>query len=78
MRLMRVGTLGDQRPVVRDAEDRTYVVCVGGLNYTDHAAEIGTAVPSAPVGFLKASNTVVGPDDDVLLPGCGTRTRLGG
>jgi 2-keto-4-pentenoate hydratase/2-oxohepta-3-ene-1,7-dioic acid hydratase in catechol pathway len=48
-------------------------VCIG-LNYTDHAAETGAAVPSEPIVFLKASNTVIGPDDDVLLPRGSTKT----
>jgi 2-keto-4-pentenoate hydratase/2-oxohepta-3-ene-1,7-dioic acid hydratase in catechol pathway len=43
------------------------VVCIG-LNYSDHAAESGLAVPSEPVVFLKAANTVVGPYDPVLIP----------
>jgi 2,4-didehydro-3-deoxy-L-rhamnonate hydrolase len=43
------------------------VVCIG-LNYADHAAESGMALPEEPVVFFKAPNTVVGPNDDVLLP----------
>jgi len=43
------------------------VVCVG-LNYRDHAAETGQALPAEPVLFMKATNTVVGPDDEVLIP----------
>ena len=43
------------------------VVCIG-LNYRDHAAESGMPIPAEPVVFLKASNTVVGPFDDVLIP----------
>jgi len=43
------------------------VVCIG-LNYSDHAAESGMAVPREPIVFLKASNAVVGPDDDILIP----------
>jgi len=43
------------------------VVCIG-LNYTDHAAEVGAKVPREPIVFLKGSNTVVGPYDDVLIP----------
>ncbi|MFC1417290.1 fumarylacetoacetate hydrolase family protein [Streptacidiphilus cavernicola] len=43
------------------------VVCVG-LNYRDHAAEAGSAIPDEPVLFMKAPNTVVGPDDEVLVP----------
>lgn len=43
------------------------VVCVG-LNYRDHAAETGAALPSEPVIFMKDPDTVVGPFDDVLIP----------
>ena len=43
------------------------VVCIG-LNYTDHAAETGQAVPPRPVVFMKDPSTVVGPGDDVLIP----------
>ncbi len=43
------------------------VVCIG-LNYSDHAEETGAATPSEPVVFMKASNTVVGANDQVLIP----------
>ncbi|MEU0232098.1 MULTISPECIES: fumarylacetoacetate hydrolase family protein [unclassified Streptomyces] len=43
------------------------VVCIG-LNYHGHAAETGAAAPAEPVVFLKAADTVVGPDDTVLVP----------
>lgn len=43
------------------------VVCIG-LNYHDHAAETGAEPPAEPVVFLKASDTVVGPEDTVLIP----------
>jgi 2-keto-4-pentenoate hydratase/2-oxohepta-3-ene-1,7-dioic acid hydratase in catechol pathway len=43
------------------------VLCIG-MNYAAHAAETGAAPPEHPVMFYKASNTVVGPDDDVLNP----------
>jgi 2-keto-4-pentenoate hydratase/2-oxohepta-3-ene-1,7-dioic acid hydratase in catechol pathway len=49
------------------------VICIG-LNYADHAAESGMALPEEPVVFFKASNTVVGPNDDVLLPIGGEKT----
>ncbi|MEU9127120.1 fumarylacetoacetate hydrolase family protein [Kitasatospora sp. NPDC048540] len=39
-----------------------------GLNYRDHAAEAGAQLPTEPVVFLKPSNTVVGPQDEVLVP----------
>lgn len=43
------------------------VICIG-LNYSDHAAETGAAIPNEPIVFLKASNTVVGPYDDLQIP----------
>jgi len=43
------------------------IVCIG-LNYRDHAAETGAEIPAEPVVFLKAPDTVVGPDDRVLVP----------
>ncbi len=45
-----------------------------GLNYSDHAAETGQAVPAEPIIFNKAPNTVVGPDDDVIIPRGSTKT----
>jgi 2-keto-4-pentenoate hydratase/2-oxohepta-3-ene-1,7-dioic acid hydratase in catechol pathway len=49
------------------------VVCIG-LNYRDHAAETGAAIPAEPVVFLKDPSTVVGPFDDVLIPRGSTKT----
>ncbi|MFE3824106.1 fumarylacetoacetate hydrolase family protein [Streptomyces sp. NPDC059092] len=43
------------------------IVCIG-LNYHDHAAETGAAIPAEPIIFFKAPDTVVGPDDTVLVP----------
>ncbi|MVO84715.1 2-hydroxyhepta-2,4-diene-1,7-dioate isomerase [Streptomyces sp. p1417] len=43
------------------------VVCIG-LNYHDHAAETGAETPAEPVVFFKAADTVVGPNDTVLVP----------
>ncbi len=42
-------------------------VCIG-LNYRDHADETGAAYPAEPVVFLKATSSIQGPDDDVILP----------
>ncbi|MEU6844759.1 fumarylacetoacetate hydrolase family protein [Streptomyces sp. NPDC046716] len=49
------------------------VVCIG-LNYHDHAAETGAEPPAEPVVFFKAADTVVGPDDTVLVPRRSTKT----
>ncbi|SCL53863.1 2-keto-4-pentenoate hydratase/2-oxohepta-3-ene-1,7-dioic acid hydratase (catechol pathway) [Micromonospora eburnea] len=43
------------------------VLCIG-MNYAEHAAESGAEPPEHPVLFFKTPNTVVGPNDDVLLP----------
>jgi 2-keto-4-pentenoate hydratase/2-oxohepta-3-ene-1,7-dioic acid hydratase in catechol pathway len=50
-------------PVARPGK----IVCVG-LNYRDHAAETGAAIPERPVVFMKDPGTVVGPYDEVLVP----------
>lgn len=50
--------------------------CVGGvgnfiavgLNYADHAAETGAAIPTEPILFNKAPSCIMGPDDPVMLP----------
>ncbi|MEU8774038.1 fumarylacetoacetate hydrolase family protein [Streptomyces sp. NPDC048606] len=39
-----------------------------GLNYHGHAAEVGAEAPAEPIVFLKSPDTVVGPDDTVLIP----------
>ncbi|WP_219470395.1 fumarylacetoacetate hydrolase family protein [Nonomuraea rhizosphaerae] len=115
MKLLRVGPVGQERPVVMDGAGRLRdigepeidgaflasggvarvrealerdalpvidaeglrigapiarpgkIVCIG-LNYSDHAAESGAEVPSEPVVFMKAANTMVGPYDEVLVP----------
>ncbi|MFJ2728838.1 fumarylacetoacetate hydrolase family protein [Streptomyces collinus] len=49
------------------------VVCIG-LNYHDHARETGAEPPAEPVIFFKAADTVVGPNDTVLVPRGSTKT----
>lgn len=43
------------------------VVAVG-LNYIDHAKELGMRVPDEPVLFMKPSTSVIGPDDNIIFP----------
>ncbi len=43
------------------------ILCIG-LNYRDHAAETGQAVPDEPILFTKSPNTMIGPNDDVRIP----------
>ncbi|HCX84426.1 MAG TPA: hypothetical protein DHV14_04675 [Micrococcales bacterium] len=49
------------------------VYCIG-QNYAAHAAESGAEPPENMVMFMKSPNTVVGPDDDVVIPPGSTRT----
>ena len=42
-------------------------ICIG-LNYSDHAAESGMEVPPEPVMFMKATSSVIGPNDNVIIP----------
>jgi 2-keto-4-pentenoate hydratase/2-oxohepta-3-ene-1,7-dioic acid hydratase in catechol pathway len=68
----RVSDLAGQRvgpPVTRPHQ----ILCIG-LNYRDHAAETGQAVPEEPIVFTKSPNTLVGPMDDVVLPRGSTKT----
>ncbi|KAB0266311.1 fumarylacetoacetate hydrolase family protein [Microvirga brassicacearum] len=39
-----------------------------GLNYADHAAETGAAIPAEPIVFNKAPSCIVGPNDEVIIP----------
>ncbi|TXK18766.1 fumarylacetoacetate hydrolase family protein [Homoserinibacter sp. GY 40078] len=62
----RAEPLGGRRigaPIARPHQ----ILCIG-LNYSDHAAESGMAVPDEPILFTKSPNTLVGPDDDVIMP----------
>ena len=61
-----VHEIGGQRigsPIARPHQ----VLCIG-LNYSDHAEETGQAIPDEPILFTKPPNTVIGPDDTVLVP----------
>jgi len=70
LKALNLGTLpeigGDLRlgPPVADVSK---VVCIG-LNYSDHAAETGSPIPSEPIIFMKAPTAISGPNDDIMLP----------
>jgi 2-keto-4-pentenoate hydratase/2-oxohepta-3-ene-1,7-dioic acid hydratase in catechol pathway len=62
----RVGAFAGERigpPIARPHQ----ILCIG-LNYSDHAAETGQAVPDEPILFTKSPNTLVGPNDPVRQP----------
>lgn len=48
-------------------------ICIG-LNFADHAAETGMAIPEEPIVFFKATSAITGPFDDVVLPRGSTKT----
>ncbi len=48
-------------------------VCIG-LNYADHAAETGAAIPKEPIVFLKSLGAYSGPNDDVKIPRGSSKT----
>jgi len=64
----------DELPLAKDAS--RLGACVGqvgkflcvGLNYSDHAAESNMQVPAEPIIFMKATSSIVGPNDDVVIP----------
>ena len=80
-RVQHARSAGDLRPVPdADALRRGApvarpgkVVCIG-LNYRDHAAETGADIPTEPIVFMKDPMTVIGPDDEVLVPRGSTKT----
>ncbi len=57
------GTSRIGAPIARPGK----IVCIG-LNYRDHADEVGADYPEEPVVFMKDPSTMVGPFDDVLIP----------
>jgi 2-keto-4-pentenoate hydratase/2-oxohepta-3-ene-1,7-dioic acid hydratase in catechol pathway len=55
-------------PIARPSK----IVCIG-LNFRDHAAESGMALPTEPVIFFKSTTAIVGPNDDVVIPRGGVK-----
>ncbi len=67
--LANAGSLRVGAPVARP----TKIVCIG-LNYRDHAEETHADIPAEPVVFMKDPSTLVGPNDDVLVPRLSVKT----
>jgi len=80
--VLRAGALGAATAVAEGAEpdlalgvvtllppvtEPGKIICVG-VNYADHAAESGVAVPDEPVVFNKAPSCICGPNDDTMIP----------
>lgn len=56
-------------PVARPSK----IICIG-LNYADHATESNMQLPSEPVVFFKATSSLAGPNDDLVIPRNSTKT----
>ncbi len=56
-------------PVARPSK----IICIG-LNYADHAKESNMQLPPEPVVFFKATSSLVGPNDDLIIPKNSTKT----
>lgn len=79
--MRRLRELDPQRLPIVDADARLGACVTGtsnfigiGLNYRDHALEIGATVPAEPIVFNKAVSCIAGPNDDVPLPTGSTAT----
>ena len=56
-------------PIARPSK----ILCIG-LNYRDHAAETGAAIPAEPILFMKSTTSLSGPYDDIVIPKNSTKT----
>jgi 2-keto-4-pentenoate hydratase/2-oxohepta-3-ene-1,7-dioic acid hydratase in catechol pathway len=63
------------RQVVLLAPTAPSKIVAVGLNYRDHAAEMGAPIPEEPRIFLKAVSAIIGPDDPIVLPPQSTRVE---
>ncbi|MES2265626.1 MAG: fumarylacetoacetate hydrolase family protein [Bacteroidota bacterium] len=50
-------------PIARPSK----IVCIG-LNYADHAKETNAPLPAEPIIFMKSTTSLVGPNDDIIIP----------
>ncbi len=71
---------GDQCPRVPDGtrlgaplQRPSKIICIG-LNYADHARETGAAIPKEPIVFFKSTSSLVGPNDNLIIPGNSVKT----
>lgn len=56
-------------PIARPSK----IICVG-LNYLKHARESNMAVPTEPIIFFKSTTSMIGPDDEIIIPKGSTKT----
>lgn len=67
-------TNGDKCPRIPDGvrlgaplQRPSKIICIG-LNYADHARETGAAIPKEPIVFFKSTSSLVGPNDNLVIP----------
>ena len=53
--------------------DPQKIVCIG-LNYREHAREGNMEIPKEPIIFMKAPNTIIGPNDEIIIPRLSAKT----
>jgi 2-keto-4-pentenoate hydratase/2-oxohepta-3-ene-1,7-dioic acid hydratase in catechol pathway len=59
--------IGEDERMASPVANPGKMICIG-LNYEDHAEEGGQAIPNEPILFFKATSSIVGPNDDLVLP----------
>jgi len=57
----------ENAPLLAPVSSPPKIICLG-LNYRDHAEEIGTDIPDEPIIFMKPRTAIVGPDEPVIQP----------
>lgn len=84
MSVIQDGLFGTLRELASEAEDDLFVpmddvsftapyrfprkIWGIGLNYSDHAADLSESAPDQPASFVKCDHTIIGPDDQIVLP----------
>ena len=68
----RIGEAPDAASIAPPVLGPRKIICAG-LNYTDHALEVGKEAPEVPTLFAKVATTLVGANDALELPGVSTR-----
>ncbi|WDF55359.1 fumarylacetoacetate hydrolase family protein [Mucilaginibacter sp. KACC 22063] len=65
--LAALPVISNEVPLYNPIARPSKIVCVG-LNYTDHAKEVGAPIPKEPVIFIKSNSAYSGPHDDIIIP----------
>lgn len=63
----KLSVIGDGQRLGAPFARPSKILCIG-LNYAKHAAETGAAIPAEPILFMKSTTSLVGPNDDIIIP----------